>query len=163
MNLPLRLTLTAVIATLILAGLSAADRTGAADLDFWNVPTLKAEIADECRVAVELQAHSGQVLRRIAEKEAVVADLSEGRISLMAAAARFRALNSHWTFNAAIFRAMYPDMSDDERVYRNVIAFAESTNAFGEALGLQLRVELFVLKAAGRLSIADPTPDADGD
>jgi hypothetical protein len=160
-NSSLRLTLTAVIAVLILTGLSAAEWTGSADADSWDLPALNANAAGEGQVAKELQDRFDGVTRRIALKEAVVADLSKGRLGLMAAAARFRALNARWGSNADVVRAMFPDMSDDERVCWNVIAFVEATKATGEAVGCRLRLELLILKAAGQLHIPDLPPGAE--
>jgi hypothetical protein len=122
---------------------------------------LNSNTADEVQVAEELQNHFDGVTRRIALKEAVAADLAEGRFGLMAAAARFRALNSRGGSNADILRAMFPDMSDDERVCWNVIAFVEGAKVTGEAAGCRLRLELLILKAAGRLRIPDLPPGAE--
>jgi hypothetical protein len=153
--------LTAVIAVLILTGLSAAEWTGSADGDSWDLPVLNASTADEGQVAKELQERFDGVTRRIALKDAVAADLSKGRLGLMAAAARFRALNDRWGSNADVVRAMFPDMSDDERVCWNVIAFVEATKTTGEAVGCRLRLELLLLKTAGRLRIPDLPPGAE--
>lgn len=157
---PLRLTFAAVIATLVVVGVSAAEWNGQVGLDFWNLPSLNAHLADENRVAEKLEADVDEVHVRISLKYIVVADLSAGRIGLLAAAARFRALNAGSESFAAAVEAMFPEMSEDERVCRNVIAYAESTKTSSWALGLRLRLELFVLKVAGRLRIPDLPQDA---
>jgi hypothetical protein len=155
------LTLTAVIAILILTGLSAAEWTGSADADSWDLPALNANIGEGGQLAAELQNRFDGVTRRIVLKEAVAADLSKGRFGLMGAAARFRALNARGNSNAAIVRAMFPDMSDDERVCWNVIAFVEGATVAGETVGCRLRLELLILKAAGRLYIPELPPSAE--
>jgi hypothetical protein len=162
-KLPLRLMFATVIATLIVAGFCAAEWSGSTDLDFWNVPTLQADIAGERLVAKELEASDEEVSQRIVVKDAVVADLSAGHIGLMAAAAKFRALNAGSDSFAVVVGSMYPDMSDDERVCRNVIDYAESANATCRLLGFRLRLELLARKATGRLRIPDLPSNAEGE
>jgi hypothetical protein len=142
-----------------LAGLAAAEWTCSADLAFWNVPALKAEIAHEIGVVAELQSSDEQILQRITLKNGVVAALSAGRISLLQAAAQFRTLNAQNEVIAEVDRLIYPEISDDERVCRNVISYAESFCDKVKGLSFRLRLELLVRKAIGQLRI--PVTDMD--
>jgi hypothetical protein len=89
--------------------------------DFWSLPR-------SGRGADPAPDESGRevrdVARRIVEKERLAADVIEGRLSLTAAAARYRDLNEQTPpFNWETFRRLYPGASDDERHCRAVIGY----------------------------------------
>src|SRR5262249_25337141 len=75
----------------------------------------------------ELQAQQAESLRRNALREEAVAALVAGRMTLLEAAARYRALAQetpgyHWEQ----FRLGYPGASDEERHCRQVIAAVQA-------------------------------------
>jgi hypothetical protein len=94
-----------------------------AGLDVWNAPALRQELADGAKRHRELGETGAVVMRRIEAKEALVGRLIDGEISLAEAAARFLDLNRIREDHMSLLRAMYPDMTDDERTARNVIAY----------------------------------------
>lgn len=94
-------------------------------LDFWNVPALEAEVAEHEAAIREFDSETLIVLKRIAEKDAVVLELVYGHISLVEAARCFHSLNAgNWSHQAAL-EERYPGMNADECVYLNVIEYAE--------------------------------------
>src|SRR4051812_37481770 len=113
----------AVGAVLYLARPSWAAHLG---LDFWEFPSLSARIASDRQEAGSLATKDEQVMRRIAVKEAIVEDLIHGRIGLLDAAAQFRVLTAGQRGYSLVLRGMYPNMTDEERVCRNVISYVES-------------------------------------
>ncbi len=166
MKMPARLLLLAAAGALALAGAGSARPSWVADagLDFWNVPALKARLAQDQRAAAELDARDDRVMRRIAVKEVLIADVVAGKVGLIEAAAQFRAMNAGSHGYAVVIRSLYPNMSDDERVCRNVIDYVQSYvegDEDGRALIHRLTEDLNQLKAAGRLTIPGPPLDAD--
>lgn len=161
-----RLLLFAGLAGAVGAALYSARPTWAAHLglDFWEVPSLTARIASDRQEAVNLATKDEQVLRRIAAKEAIVEDLIHARMDLLDAAARFRALTAGQRGYALVLRSMYPNMTDEERVCRNVISYVESyveSDEDGRALVHRLCEQLGGLKSSARLHLPGPPVDLD--
>jgi hypothetical protein len=151
---------------LVLAGVSSARSHWPTQLglDFWNVPSLKERMVHDRQIADQLASQDKQVMRRIAVKETIINDLVAGRIGLLEAAADFRALNAGRPAYTLVIRSFYPDMTDDERVCRNVIGYVEAGvegDEDGRALIHRLTEELETLKATGRLHLPGPPVDMD--
>jgi hypothetical protein len=165
-----RLLLLALLLGLTVAGIGTARPSWSANmgLDFWNVPALKARMAEDRQFASELDSRDNRVLRRIAVKEMLIADLITGRASLIETAAQFRAMNAGQHGYAVVVRTLWPDATDDERLCRNVISYVESyvePDEDGRALVHRLYEEMNRLKASGRLTVPGPpldTAPADG-
>jgi hypothetical protein len=146
---------------LALAGVSVARPSWPADLgvDFWNVPALNARLKRHHKVAVELERQDETVMRRIAVKEAIVADLIAERVSLVEAAAQFRALNAGRRDYLTVIRSTYPGRTDDERICHNVIAFVEAavnSDEDGRYTVYRLTEELRRLADGGTLVLPGP-------
>lgn len=92
--------------------------------DVWNVPSLKEQVRASAAEEDRLDGEDGEVMRRIAVKEAIIADLIAGRTTLADATARFVALNASRPHYLAALRETYPGATDDEKFARNVISFA---------------------------------------
>jgi hypothetical protein len=153
--------LTAAALGLALAGVSVARPSWPADLgvDFWNVPALNARLKQHQQVAVALEYQDEQVMRRIAVKEVIVHDLIAGRISLVEAAAQFRALNAGRRDYLSVIRATFPGRTDDERICRNVIGFVEAAveqDEDGRYTVHRLNEELWRLADSGTLVLPGP-------
>jgi hypothetical protein len=151
---------------LVLAGISSAHPTWPTDLgvDFWNVPALKERLVSDRQLADQLATADRHVMRRIAAKETIIDDLVAGRIGLLEAAADFRALNAGRPAYLMVIRSIYPEMTDDERLCRNVIGYVEAGgegDEDGRALIHRLTEELQTLKATGRLQLPGPPVDLD--
>jgi hypothetical protein len=165
-KLSARYLLTAGVIGLTLAVVSAARPSWAADLglDFWSVPALQERIARDQQIASKLAARDEQTLRRIAVKETIIEDLLAKRITLLEAAAEFRALNAGKHAYTMVLRSVYPDMSDEERVCRNVIGYVESYadgDEDGRATIHRLQEDLQRLKASGSIHLPGPAIDLD--
>src|SRR5690349_9198789 len=152
---------------LVVAGVSLAHPSWPSDLglDFWNVPSLKARLNRDLDLAAHLDAQDSHILQRIAVKEEIVNDLVGGRISLLDAAAQFRALNAGRRDYLEVIRLTYPGRTDDERMCRNVIGFVESAVASdedGRYVIYRLNQELNHLLASGELKLpGPPVPEQD--
>jgi hypothetical protein len=160
-----RLLLLAGVLGLAAAGIGTARPSWSTDigLDFWSVPALKARMAEDRQFASELATRDDRVLRRIAVKETLIADLVAGRAGLVETAAQFRALNAGQHGYAVVIRSLYPNTSDDERLCRNVISYVETyaeADEDGRALVYRLTEEMNRLKAAGRLTVPGPPLDS---
>ena len=84
---------------------------------------LLKEVQEQQRRSDDLDDVMAAVVRRRALKQAVVEELLAGRITLRAAAARFRAINeAAAAFPWDEFRRAYPGSTDEERHCREVIA-----------------------------------------
>jgi hypothetical protein len=167
MKITPHLLLTAGALGLVVAGVSVAHPSWPSDLglDFWNVPSLKERINHDIHLAAHLEAHDVRILQRIAAKEEIVDDLIGGRISLLDAAAQFRALNAGRRDYLAVIRTTYPGRTDDERMCRNVISFVESavtSDEDGRYVVYRLNEELNRLLANGDVELpGPPVPEQD--
>jgi hypothetical protein len=96
------------------AGRAAAFGGGRAE----EAPGLVYENADVTDRAVQ---------GRLDVKRRLVADVADGRLALLEAAARFRDLDRDWAApQRDLFRAAWPGRSDDERYCRQVLRLAEN-------------------------------------
>src|SRR5262245_45897858 len=101
--------LAVVVLGLATAGASFANPDWASDLglDFWNVPTFKQKLAHDNQLRIELDRIDERVLKRIAIKEVIVADLVAGKVDLLEAAAEFRAVNLTGKYTPATIRLLF--------------------------------------------------------
>jgi hypothetical protein len=83
----------------------------------------QSELAECRQQQVALQALSQEVLDRIQIKQAITADVIEGRLSLRAAAARFAEINASCPTHMTMLRRVYPGLADEEVLCRNVMSF----------------------------------------
>jgi hypothetical protein len=110
----------------------------------------------------DLGQHLRDVTRRVLEKERLAADLFEGRLSLTAAAARYRDLEEQPpAFNWEAFRRLYPGASDDERHCREVIGYVRADLPYrpGADPALADRLEAVLEDLLGRGDLRLPRSD----
>jgi hypothetical protein len=89
------------------------------------------------------EAADRAVRGRLDIKDRLTADVAEGRLSLLEAAARFRDLNREWsTFQLEAFRETWPGRSDDERYCRQIIYMVRAKLRDRPAEGLAVVVRL---------------------
>jgi hypothetical protein len=112
-----------IAATLVISGRYSLRK---ADYEFWNLPRWNAEIQEMEESNDQLTLESTVVSERIVMKESVVDDLVEGRTSLAETIERFRELNAGNEELAAQLEMHYPNQSDDERLYHNVLDFVRA-------------------------------------
>jgi hypothetical protein len=96
----------------------------------WNLPLLTQRLSDANAARIELEQRDKAVLRRIAIKEEIVADVIGERLPLTEAAALFRELNTNCPEYLATLRIRYPQLSEDEIYCRNVIDFVAAALTF---------------------------------
>jgi hypothetical protein len=98
------------------------------DLDWWNLPELYDELR---RGQQELEAQEQQrqaAVERLWARAAIIGDLRAGRQTLVQAAARFRRLNASAPEGPIDLRQHVPGATEEERVCRQVIYWAESAD-----------------------------------
>jgi hypothetical protein len=104
-----------------------------AGLDWWSLPELHAQL----RRCEQEQAALGQVgatvVARAAAKERVSADLRAGRLTLLQAAVRFRALGAAPSCPGVDLRGHYAGATEDERTCRQVISWVAGAVAQDES------------------------------
>jgi hypothetical protein len=105
------------------------DWAEAAGLDVWKVPALQARLDTEERRDADLSERDRTMERVIAAKQQAVDELLAGRLTLLAAAARFRDLTPADGPSRHYLRLTYPCESDDEAFCRAVIRWAGTTAA----------------------------------
>jgi hypothetical protein len=110
-------------------------------VDVWNVPALKEQVRDAAVVEDRLADEDDEVMRRIAVKEAIIADLIAERVTLSAATARFVEMNSTRPHYLAALRDSYPGATDGEKYARNVISFAVARVNPADRAALSSRLE----------------------
>jgi hypothetical protein len=117
-------------------------------LDWWTLPQLARVVRQAEAESEDLDRRGAAVLARINARQEVVRDLCDGRLTLLEAAARFRALNA--TAGATARRAaqdIYPGASEGERICRQVIGHVrthleEQSPGRGETVTRALEEEL---------------------
>jgi hypothetical protein len=102
----------------------AASRRGA---ELWSPPRVEEEADPEPLHGREVSEDVRAVTDRIVRKQALAEEIIEGRMTLLEAAARFRALDEapprfHWEQ----FRRGYPGAGDEERHCREAIGFVRT-------------------------------------
>jgi hypothetical protein len=109
--------------------------------DVWNLPALKEQVRESAAEGDRLADEDSDVLRRIAIKEGIIADLIAGRSTLAEATDRFTELNAARPEYVQSLRESFPGTTDQEKFARNVISFALSRAALPERAALSSRLE----------------------
>jgi hypothetical protein len=125
-------------AVVLIAHPTLAQSIGA---DVWNMPALKEQVRAADAEDDRLTSEDDDVLRRIAIKDAIVAEMIAGRTTLADATDRFTELNTGRPRYLAALRDCYPGATDQEKFARNVISFAVSRVAPEERAALSSRLE----------------------
>jgi hypothetical protein len=133
----------------------------------WSgLPGTDADSGDETGRGQQLDERLSQSMDRINDKVRVARALREGRLTLVAAAARFRDLDHmRPPFPWKQFREAHAGASDDERHCREVLAFVregflDETPEERAARAARLEAELHQLLARGELCLPAPDPVA---
>jgi hypothetical protein len=113
----------AVAGTLVASGRYSTHK---ADYEFWNLPRWNAELQEAEETNEQLSVEATVVGERIAAKETMVVDLVAGRTSLAEVLDRFRELNAGNEELQAQMELRYPNQSEDERLYQNVLDFVRA-------------------------------------
>ena len=128
-----------------------------------GLPDLRAAL-DEAERADRLAEGIEAALRRTAAKHAAAAEVADGRLTLLEAAARFRDTDADVTPEyRKVWRLTMEGGSDEERFCRQVLLFVEQAvwgRADGPALLGRLRAELDEALAGGGVRL--PAPEAPG-
>lgn len=109
--------------------------------DVWNVPALNNEARAAISKNERLDAEDDQVRRRMAVKEALVAELIAGRTSLAEVTARFAEMNATRANYVALIRETYPGATDREKAARNVIDYVFSRVPAAERAAVVRRLD----------------------
>ena len=99
-----------------------------AGCDFWNLPRLNEETCSAEKVQAEMGMEMEAVMQRGQAKNAIVDALIADEISVAEAFAQFRVLMAGTLDRMRlVLEADYPNISDEELVYQNLVAFAQSS------------------------------------
>jgi hypothetical protein len=134
----------------ILLGVSQPQLLACAGLDFWNLPQLNRDIEIAEQAGQKMEVKSAAVQQRIRIKDQIVAELINGQVDLLDAAARFRILNAADPRQLIQIRRRYPDLTKEECHFRSVIDYAECTlprRADGDFVRLRLEREFQSIRA----------------
>ena len=71
----------------------------------------------------DLDRQVAVMTERIQTKELLIRDLVEGKTTLREVAEKFHRMNAEFPACMSVIRARYPDMTDEERMARNVLEF----------------------------------------
>jgi hypothetical protein len=110
-------------------------------VDVWNVPALTAQMRDSDEQGRRIEEESERIRRRLRVKETIVTDLIAGRVTLAEATDRFTELNESQPHYLLTIRNHFPGQTDEERMARNVIGFAEQQVPPKERPALRSRFE----------------------
>lgn len=115
-------------ATILLVAFSTCNLTWLHTIGFdvWNLPQLEREVRDSEAANEELAALNSDIQARIATKEALVAELIEGRSSLAKVTDEFAAMNQAQPGYMDVIRVTFLGRNDREKVARTVIAYVSS-------------------------------------
>lgn len=116
----------AVLVPVLLAGVSLASSTRKKDhpLDPWNADVAPADADPDRRFLAELTVLDSDVLRRIAVKNQIAADLVHDRITFPQAVASYRQILAGTPVILEQLRENYPGATEEECIGRSVISFA---------------------------------------
>jgi hypothetical protein len=136
---------------------------GAAVLGLWRSDTTDvnpaARLRQEHHFGAELDARRQEVWDRIHVRLRVTAAVSDGRITLVEAAAHFRALDAGLSADARGHIPVFPGATEEERMCLRVIDFVDSVfpddSSHVEAVRARLREELRQLLQRGPLRLPD--------
>lgn len=137
----LRLLTFALALPVFVAGLAHPTWAKTAGIDVWNVPTLREQIRTLAGENDRLDAAEDEVQRRMAVKEALVAELVAGRTTLAAVTAQFVEMNAGRPNYVAAIRASFPGGTDQEKAARNVIEYALARTAAANQAAVAGRLE----------------------
>ncbi len=111
-------------------------------VDVWNLPALKEQLRESTDTDERLNEDRDDVRRRIEVKELIIADLIARRTTLAEATERFTVLNESRPQYLTVIRSKYPGETDQEKMARNVIGFAQLRVAPAERDALNRRLEM---------------------
>jgi len=94
-------------------------------IDMVQTPGLRDEIKEDAEFREILEVVNREIQRRIAIKEALIAELIAGRVTLAATTEQFLTMNQDRPEYMMIIRASYPGRTDYEKSAYNVISYAE--------------------------------------
>jgi hypothetical protein len=125
MKRPWRPALIVVVLFLLAAGASMAYPAWVADagLDFWNLPTLEDQVADETRLGETLDQRSDVMQRSVHLRMALADELIENRAHISEVIAEYVALNQSDPGRMAVVRRFFPATTDEESTYLQVRSF----------------------------------------
>ncbi len=112
------------LALVAVSGYSAAQWKAAEGIG-WESLEDEAERAEERARQQQLEATRQAVANRIALKEALIAELIEGRRSLREVTAAFVSLNENQPGYSLGIRHAHPGSTDEERTAHNVLTYAK--------------------------------------
>jgi hypothetical protein len=95
-------------------------------LDWWNLTELYRALRAEHERKADYLRREAVLLDRIAAKGRVTGDLLGGRLDLLQAAARFKALNGSPTDESTAPRVLFPGGSEGEMLCRQVLEWARA-------------------------------------
>jgi hypothetical protein len=126
--------------------------------DWSAAPGIDQGCDPEVRRAAKLDEDLQAVGQRIDDKMRLAEEVAEGRLTLLAAAARFRDLDrAPPAFQWEMFRMTYDGQSDDERHCREVIGFVGSAlinqPETGNQVVARLRADLAHLLEQGEIRL----------
>jgi hypothetical protein len=127
------------------------------NLSAWR--EIQQQVERERRRGEALHHESQRVNQHLEAQTRVINDLLEYRLTLLEAAARFRALEPQRTPNDPLLRVTYPGQTDEERWCRQVIAFTRAVDPVGTERWVRadsLEEELAQLLAQGPLRLVSP-------
>ena len=156
-----RLSLGAGLLGALIAGGSSAYFTWSArlGLNLTEWLDIQQRLEEEGRRRDILSYQSQQLSRNLEAKCRVLEDLRDHRLTLLEAAARFRALGCPGPENnLKLFRLVYPGQTDEERWCRQVIGFlrgADSNQSELASLVDEFEAELTQHLAKGSLHLPD--------
>lgn len=112
--------------------------------DVWNVPALNDQLRESTSAGDRLNDEDDEVRRRIAVKEALVAELIAGHTTLAEVTAKFSELNATRPQYVAAIRSSYAGATDQEKTARNVLSYslARAPDGTRDALSQRLEAEL---------------------
>jgi hypothetical protein len=149
--------------TTIAPGLLLCALTWGPDLNspFWKAHCFDRACPEERGREEKADRQTAEVVRRQQVRLAVARDLTDGRLTLLEAAARMRDLDRHVPgFYWAGFRRGLPGASDDERHCREaigwVVAALPPDDPRGEGAVRRLKAELLQHLARGSLHLPEP-------
>jgi hypothetical protein len=138
----------ALVAVGLLAGVLLVRPAWLSDagLDFWELPGLYADLENSNREMDDLTQRQKALFHRLTTRQEVLRALRADSLSLIEAAARFGQVNREEPETMSYVREMYPGNSDEERVCRQVLAWARADLSGdpgkGRATLLRLEAEL---------------------
>jgi hypothetical protein len=116
----------------------APDWSSSAGLDVWELHTLHKKMEVERDNDLELRAKLDDVQSRIATKGQLIENLLQGQMTLKHVISEFLALNENGPAMISI-RAAFVGKTDEEKMARNVIAFADMYAVRSPQLALRVK------------------------